>query len=291
MLPDVAILHWPEDAAVVEYFRAHGGARLLLVAPDADIPTRSGWDEDWIRLPARDEDVRARVEALMARLAGPAPFPEIGTDGRLFFDGNWVPLSPTEEAMARVLSDSFGDVVGTESLAVATGERRLTPTAVRVHLTRLRKRIRTMGLVVRTVRGRGYVLERSVGPQPRMLRRPPSTDSTAITVGELMVDVPRHRVTIGGRRVDLTPTELKFLAILARSPDEIVTYEAILEQVWGSVTADAQYLRVYVAQIRKKLSEYASAPRIVNVPRVGYCLVAGGDSPELPRSSHSAVAT
>jgi two-component system, OmpR family, response regulator len=157
-LPHVAILHWPEDAAVVAYLRTRGGPRLLLVAAEAEAPIGSGPDEDWIRLPAREDDVRARVEALQARASvGPRV-----SDGRLHIDGRWVPLSPIEEAMTSVLLERFGHIVDVPSLARCGRDGLLSNTAVRVHLTRLRKRIDTLGLVVRTVRGRGYVLERSV---------------------------------------------------------------------------------------------------------------------------------
>ena len=173
MLPNVAFLRWPEEAAVVAYLRTQGRLRLLLVAPDADPPASSGWDEDWIRLPARDDDIRARAEALHGRAALSDARPEDKGDGRLFFQRRWVSLSPTEEAMARLLSERFGEVIDADTLAVCAGGS-LTPTAVRVHLTRLRKRIAPSGLVVRTVRSRGYVLDHDgtaslpprVGPVP-----------------------------------------------------------------------------------------------------------------------------
>jgi DNA-binding response OmpR family regulator len=70
-----------------------------------------------------------------------------------------VALSPTEEELCRTLADRFGQVVGADALAGASVPP-LTPTAVRVHITRLRKRIAPLGLTVRAVRGRGYVLGR-----------------------------------------------------------------------------------------------------------------------------------
>ncbi len=139
--------------------RDTGSPRLLLVAPDAAAPEALHWDEDWVRLPARDDDVRARTAALQARAAARAPRPEVTGDGRLSYAGRWVQLSPIEEPMARLLADRFGDVVDAGSLAACAAGRRLSATAVRVHITRLRKRVKTMELSIRVVRGHGYVLD------------------------------------------------------------------------------------------------------------------------------------
>jgi DNA-binding response OmpR family regulator len=155
---DVTIVRWPEEAAVAAYLRAAGRPRLLLVAPHAQAPVTTDWDEDWVRLPATDDDVRVRAAALEARAARRLRRPELGADGRLFAAGHWVALSHVESEMVRVMCDRFGEVVDADALAVGA-DRRRTPTAVRVHLTRLRKRIRPIGLVIHTVRGRGYVLD------------------------------------------------------------------------------------------------------------------------------------
>jgi DNA-binding response OmpR family regulator len=154
----VAILRWPEDAASAEHLRALGRPRLLLVAPDAVAPNSTDCDEDWIRLPVGDEDLRARATAVAARAARHNPRPAVSGDGRIMFRGQWVGLSQIEEAIARALSERFGEVVDNDVLAAEWGDRP-TPGAIRVHITRLRKRLRPLGLVVRTVRGRGYVLE------------------------------------------------------------------------------------------------------------------------------------
>lgn len=160
-LSHIAILRWPEEAGVVAYLRTQGRPRLLLVAPDADPPTPVGPDEDWIRLPAREDDIRVRAEALQARVEIPDDPPTVGADGRLHWEGQWVALSPTEEGLCRALADQFGQVVRPDALA-ASSTQPLTPTAVRVHITRLRKRIAPLGLTVRAVRGRGYVLGRAI---------------------------------------------------------------------------------------------------------------------------------
>jgi len=156
--PPVAIVWWPEEAAAVARLRAAGLPRLLLVAPGVAPPARVGRDEDWVRRPVDDDDVRARISALVERICedGAAQV-EVGS-GRICYRGRWAPLSDTEEALAWTLGEHFGDVVGLPALRAARG-RTLSEGSVRVHLTRLRKRIAPIGLVVRVVRGHGYVLD------------------------------------------------------------------------------------------------------------------------------------
>jgi two-component system KDP operon response regulator KdpE len=93
-------------------------------------------------------------------------------------------------------------------------------------------------------------------------------------VGDIVVDVAHHRVTVAGEAVDLTPKEFDFLALLARHPGRVLTHRMILQEVWGpDYGTETQYLRVYASQLRKKLGEDPSRPRLVTEPGVGYRLV------------------
>jgi two-component system KDP operon response regulator KdpE len=93
-------------------------------------------------------------------------------------------------------------------------------------------------------------------------------------VGDVEVDVPHHRVSVGGDEVDLTPKEFAFLALLARYPGRVLTHRTILQEVWGpEYGSETQYLRVYASQIRKKLRDDPSTPRLITEPGVGYRLV------------------
>lgn len=100
-----------------------------------------------------------------------------------------------------------------------------------------------------------------------------------LQVGTLEVDVPGHRVRVAGQAVELTPKEFAFLAVLARHPGRVITHRAILQQVWGpQYGTETQYLRVYAAQVRKKLAAAGAAPMVETAPGVGYRLVA----PDVP---------
>jgi two-component system KDP operon response regulator KdpE len=95
-----------------------------------------------------------------------------------------------------------------------------------------------------------------------------------LEVGDVVVDVPHHRVSVAGTEIDLTPKEFAFLALLARYPGRVLTHRTILQEVWGpEYGSETQYLRVYASQIRKKLSDDPTSPRLVTEPGVGYRLV------------------
>lgn len=79
---------------------------------------------------------------------------------------------------------------------------------------------------------------------------------------DFSVDLAARRVVREGKDVRLTPTEWSILALLVRQPGTLVTQRELLTQVWGPAYAkEAQYLRVYMAQLRRKLERDPSNPR------------------------------
>ena len=164
---DVVLIRWPEEEARLERLRAVGAPRLLLVGEALSAPASVDPLEDWIRLPAAEDDLRTRVATLAARAGQAVAAPTVDVDGILRHRGQWVTLSPVERALASALVDRFGAVVGRDTLV-----RRAWPggsptrNALDVHMLRLRRRIATLGLEVRTVRARGYLLQAVEGEPP-----------------------------------------------------------------------------------------------------------------------------
>lgn len=157
---DVVLVRWPEETPRLTELRDDGTPRLLLVGPEAPPPTSADPLEDWIRLPADDRDVRARVATLEARAGRELPVPRVDDDGLLRFRGAWVALSPVERELASALAERFGAVVGRDRMARRAWPRGVpTRNALDVHILRLRRRIAPLGLEVRTVRSRGYLLQ------------------------------------------------------------------------------------------------------------------------------------
>src|SRR5919106_1030100 len=119
--------------------------------------------EDWIRLPADDLDLRVRVEALRRRTDGDnGAAPLLDDDGVLRVGDRWVSLPPVEARLTAALLDRFGAVVSRDTLA-RSGWPGGSPgrNALDVHVLRLRRRLSPLRLAIRTVRSRGYLLERS----------------------------------------------------------------------------------------------------------------------------------
>jgi two-component system KDP operon response regulator KdpE len=102
-----------------------------------------------------------------------------------------------------------------------------------------------------------------------------AAETALVTVGALEVDLARKRVTRGGEEIRLTPTEWSFLELLARNLGKLVTREHILREIWGpGYEHETHYLRVYTAQLRRKLEENPASPvHLVTSPGMGYTLV------------------
>jgi two-component system, OmpR family, KDP operon response regulator KdpE len=100
-------------------------------------------------------------------------------------------------------------------------------------------------------------------------------EPTEIESGGLRVDLSSHIITKNGEPVRLTPKEYDVLSILARHAGRLMTHRQILTAVWGPAhQEDTQYLRVFIGQLRGKIENDPSAPKIiVTEPSVGYRFV------------------
>ena len=96
------------------------------------------------------------------------------------------------------------------------------------------------------------------------------------SVGEMSVDLVRRHVQVAGRQVHLTPIEYRLLTTLIRHAGKVMTHNQLLTEVWGPNQAEqAHYLRVYTAQLRRKLEADPARPRyLLTEPGVGYRLAA-----------------
>lgn len=157
----VELVNWPVDDERRRTLRDLGQPCLLLVAEGAPAPLALALEEDWIRVPAAETDIQARLDNLARRLdraTGVAPL--LDGDGLLWVGDNWVSLPPVEARLAAALLTRFRLVVSRDGLARA-GWPDGAPgrNALDVHVLRLRRRVAPLKLVIRTVRSRGYLLE------------------------------------------------------------------------------------------------------------------------------------
>ena len=98
-------------------------------------------------------------------------------------------------------------------------------------------------------------------------------------LGELAIDYDQRRVTVAGRRVELTATEYELLRVLAQDAGRVLTHETLLRRVWaGRPAAAPKIVRAYVKRLRDKLGDEADRPAlIVNERGVGYRMPRPGD--------------
>jgi two-component system KDP operon response regulator KdpE len=100
----------------------------------------------------------------------------------------------------------------------------------------------------------------------------PGTGEPIVHAGALDIDLAAKQVTRNGAVVHLTPTEWGILELLVRHPGKLVSQRQLLSEVWGPrYHTETHYLRVYLAQLRRKLEPDASHPRhLVTEPGMGY---------------------
>ncbi len=103
-------------------------------------------------------------------------------------------------------------------------------------------------------------------------RASPAPDEPVVATDDFTVDLADKRVTRAGQDVRLTPTEWQLLEVLVRHAGRLVTQRQLLAEVWGpGYQNEAHYLRVYVANLRRKLEPDPSAPRhLLTEPGIGY---------------------
>ena len=178
------MIRWPDEQARRSRISLSGEPRLLLVPDGEEPPAVVDCLEDWIRVPATENEVRARVDALAVRrlahlptLSGnghtvgngnghgtPSAGPILDDFGVLRVNGSWVALPPLEARLTEALLERLGAVTSRE-LLVRAGWPAGAPgrNALDVHVLRLRRRLTPVGLVIRTVRSRGYLMEPAPG--------------------------------------------------------------------------------------------------------------------------------
>jgi two-component system KDP operon response regulator KdpE len=108
-----------------------------------------------------------------------------------------------------------------------------------------------------------------------VLRRAGPSGGPVLEIGELVVDLDKRSVAVGGRPVSLTPREFELLRVLAQNEGKLMTHPSILREVWGpAYGGESHYLHVYISQLRRKIETDPARPRyLLTEPGAGYRLV------------------
>jgi len=163
----VEILRWPAQAGRRDDVLAHGRAVLWMLDP-GELPPEVGDREDWARTTDGERDVHARLERLAA--LGPRstlllPHEVVVVDGLLVHGGRRLVVPPSEAVILDRLGETPDRVVSRDELAALVGGGApVNPSSLGTRVARLRDRLRPVGLVIHTVRGRGYLLTTAGSP-------------------------------------------------------------------------------------------------------------------------------
>ncbi|MBN9385353.1 MAG: response regulator transcription factor [Chitinophagaceae bacterium] len=107
----------------------------------------------------------------------------------------------------------------------------------------------------------------------------PEDDGPVISLNGLEIDLSTRTVKKSGEMLKLTATQYALLALFAQHPGKVLTHQYLLREIWGSDHVDQlQYLRVFIAQLRKKIEKDVNFPEhIITESGVGYRFLAGGN--------------
>ncbi len=100
----------------------------------------------------------------------------------------------------------------------------------------------------------------------------PGEEAPVLVTESFTADLAMRRVTRDGEDIRLTPTEWRILDLFVRNPEKLITQQQLLSEVWGPAYAkEANYLRVYMAQLRRKLEPEPGNPRhLITEVGIGY---------------------
>lgn len=181
---------------------------------------------------------------------------------------------------AMLLDLGLPDLDGLEVLARIRGFSRL-PVIVVTARDRQAEKVRALDAGADDYVTKPFDTEELLARLRAVLRRVPSEAPAPalIRVDDVEIDLARRRVTVAGEAVHLTRTELLLLEVLVTHAGKLLTQQELLRRVWGQgYGTESEYLRVYVAQLRKKLGDAASSPRfILTEPGIGYRWIADPD--------------
>ena len=103
-------------------------------------------------------------------------------------------------------------------------------------------------------------------------QKPGATDNPSLVFGSLEVDLANHIARKNNEIIKLTSTEFSLLALLAKNEGRVLTHQFILKEIWGmGYLEQTQYLRVFMAQLRKKVEDEPNKPKLlITESGIGY---------------------
>ena len=193
-----------------------------------------------------------------------------------------VDLSPTGEAALQLAARKHPDLVildlglpGIDGVEVIRGLRGWTSVPIIVLSVRDREadKVAALDAGADDYVTKPFGMDELLARLRAALRRvAPGEEEAIVETADFSVDLADKHVTRDGAEVRLTPTEWHIVEVLVRNPGKLVSQRQLLQEVWGpSYERETNYLRVYLAQIRRKLEPDPARPRyFITEPRMGY---------------------
>ncbi len=101
-----------------------------------------------------------------------------------------------------------------------------------------------------------------------------TNSKSTLEIRDLVIDIEKHTVTMKGNLIKVTPIEFKLLTYLARHAGKVLVHRDIIKEVWGEYYQDNQSLRVFMANLRRKIEEDPTNPQyILTEVGIGYKMV------------------
>jgi hypothetical protein len=156
----VTLVRWPEQRALRDDLASAGAPRLLVIPTDCPVPPVHDTLEDWIREPVGHAELSTRCATLERRFARGAQRPLVDRDGLVWFGDRWIALPESQVPIIGLLVRRFGEVVADDEIAAThvQGGSSAHPEALKATMSRVARRVGTIGLLTTRVRARGYNL-------------------------------------------------------------------------------------------------------------------------------------
>jgi DNA-binding response OmpR family regulator len=161
---EVVVLQWPEDDHLRRKLAHEAVPRILVAAPECRPPEIDDELEDWIREPFSLWDLQCRADTLRARAHHRSLRPRIDDDALVWVGPRWVPIPRAQCTVVELLVEQFERVVSIDVIVevyIASGGSGKA-SAIKAVMGRVAHRLTDVGLVLRNVRGCGYLLELDV---------------------------------------------------------------------------------------------------------------------------------
>ena len=184
-----------------------------------------------------------------------------------------VELALNREYDLIILDVMLPGIDGWEVLKRLRAKGKETPVLLLTALSGVEDRVKGLGLGADDYLVKPFAFSELLARIYTILRRGPIRAPEVLRVGDLEIDLPAHRVTRAGKRIDLTPKEFALLSLLARNAGQVLSRTRIGERIWDiGFDSDTNVVDVHMRRLRAKVDDPFEQKLIHTVRGIGYVL-------------------